>query len=62
MADISSIYARVPNWPEVRCDECHRVYTLPPDNRRDPISGNCPACGCVTFQTAILNSIDPYGP
>lgn len=43
----------LPEWPEVRCDNCRRVYTMPPERREGLVTGRCPRCGGGIFSTTM---------
>jgi phage FluMu protein Com len=49
----------LPTWPEVRCDRCRTVYTIPEHKRTGLVSGNCPKCHHVVFSTTIVGDVPP---
>lgn len=46
-----TVIPMLPTLPEVRCDQCRRVYTV--NTMAWPIRGQCPKCGHEKFSTRM---------
>lgn len=55
----AAITSMHPTFPDVRCDKCRRVYTLPDDQLGAAfINGECPSCGHDRFSTVMVGTAE----